>query len=135
VDGGYFENFGAVTGGEVLKAESGAGAARSSPVAILISNDRISRGGFRPSELRPAKPAPGPARRSVAAGAAPGARARGLLAASELRALARKAGKVLPVRAVRRIRGSGAGARWSVARLRGLMRAQLVPRRAGTRTN
>jgi hypothetical protein len=94
VDGGYFENFGAVTGGEVLKAGIRRWGRAIQPVAILISNDpKLQEEDFRPSELRPAKPktwageALSPLRALLQT-----RDARGLLAASELRALAEENG-------------------------------------------
>jgi hypothetical protein len=94
VDGGYFENFGAVTGGEVLKAGIKRWGRAIQPVAILISNDpKLKEEDFRPSELRPAKPktwageALSPLRTLLQT-----RDARGLLAASELRALAEEGG-------------------------------------------
>ena len=94
VDGGYFENFGAVTGGEVLKAGIRRWGGAIRPVAILISNDpKLEEGDFRPSEPRPAKPktwageALSPLRTLLQT-----RDARGLLAASELRALVEENG-------------------------------------------
>src|SRR5258706_3646598 len=94
VDGGYFENFGAVTGGEVLKAGIRRWGRAIQPVAILISNDpNLREEDFRPSELRPAKPktwageALSPLRALLQT-----RDARGLLAASELRALVEENG-------------------------------------------
>jgi hypothetical protein len=98
VDGGYFENFGAVTGREVLKAgldRLGAKAAR--PIAILISNDPE----LKAEDLPGAEPkTPENRKRETAASeilsplrALLHTRdARGLLAASELRALAEQNG-------------------------------------------
>jgi len=94
VDGGYFENFGAVTGGEVLKAGIKRWGRAIQPVAILISNDpKLQEEDFRPSELRSAKPktwageALSPLRALLQT-----RDARGLLAASELRALVEENG-------------------------------------------
>jgi len=94
VDGGYFENFGAVTGGEVLKAGISRLGRAIQPVAILISNDpNLQEEDFRPSGLRPAKPktwageALSPLRALLQT-----RDARGLLAASELRALVEENG-------------------------------------------
>jgi hypothetical protein len=94
VDGGYFENFGAVTGREVLKAGIERWGRAIQPVAILISNDpKLKEEEFRPSELHSAKP------RTWAGEALSPLRAllqtrdaRGLLAASELRALVEENG-------------------------------------------
>ena len=94
VDGGYFENFGAVTAREVLKAgiERWRGAVQ--PVAILISNDpTLGAEDLRPSVPRPGKPqtwageALSPLRALLRT-----RDARGLLAASEFRALAEENG-------------------------------------------
>jgi len=94
VDGGYFENFGAVTGREVLKAGIERWDHAIRPIAILISNDpNLKEEDFRPLEPRPAKPktwageALGPLRTLLQT-----RDARGLLAASELRALAEENG-------------------------------------------
>jgi hypothetical protein len=98
VDGGYFENFGAVTGREVLKAgfdRLGSKAVR--PIAILISNDPEL--GERDLPLSDAQQPRGAKRETWAAEVLSPLRAllhtrdaRGLLAASELRALAEQNG-------------------------------------------
>ena len=63
VDGGYFENFGAVTGSEVLKAGIKRWGRAIQAVAILISNDpKLQEEDFRPAELVRQNPRPGPAR-------------------------------------------------------------------------
>jgi hypothetical protein len=94
VDGGYFENFGAVTAREVLKAAIERWGRAVQPVAILISNDpKLEEQDFRASPPRPAKPktwageALSPLRALLQT-----REARGLLAASELRALAEESG-------------------------------------------
>ena len=94
VDGGYFENFGASTGREVLKAGIERWGRAIQPIAILISNDpKLKEEEFRPSELRPAEPmtwageALSPLRALLQT-----RDARGLLAASELRALVEENG-------------------------------------------
>ena len=98
VDGGYFENFGAVTGREALKAgldRLGSKAVR--PIAILISNDP----DLAAEDLPAAEPrTPESRKRETAAGEVLSPLrallrtrdARGLLAASELRALAEQNG-------------------------------------------
>jgi len=94
VDGGYFENFGAVTGQEVLKAGIERWGRAIQPVAILISNDpKLKEEDFRPSELRSAKPKTWAGELLSPLRALLQTRdARGLLAASELRALVEKNG-------------------------------------------
>jgi hypothetical protein len=94
VDGGYFGNFGAVTGGEVLRGGIKRWGRAIQPVAILISNDpKLQEQDFRSSELRSAKPktwageALSPLRALLQT-----RDARGLLAASELRALVEENG-------------------------------------------
>ena len=98
VDGGYFENFGAVTGREVLKAGLDRLSAKTArPIAILISNDPE----LTAEDLPVAEPkTPENRKRETAASeilsplrALLHTRdARGLLAASELRALAEQNG-------------------------------------------
>jgi len=97
VDGGYFENFGAVTAGEVLKGAIERLGASIRPVAILISNDPDL--GERDLPLGEPQ-APRAVERQTWAGEALSPlralmhtrNARGLLAASELRALAEQSG-------------------------------------------
>jgi hypothetical protein len=94
VDGGYFENFGAVTAREVLEAAIARWGRAIQPVAILISNDpKLKEEDFRPSQPRSARP------KSWAGEVLSPLRAllqtrdaRGLLAASELRALVEENG-------------------------------------------
>ena len=98
VDGGYFENFGAVTGREVLKAALDRLSAKAvRPIAILISNDpELTAGDLPAGEPR----TPESRKRETAASeilsplrALLHTRdARGLLAASELRATAEQNG-------------------------------------------
>jgi hypothetical protein len=97
VDGGYFENFGAVTGREVLKAGLDRLGRKIRPVAILISNDpELGERDLPSSDPQP----PRGAKRETWAGEALSPLrallhtrdARGLLAASELRALAEQNG-------------------------------------------
>jgi len=94
VDGGYFENFGAVTGREVLKAGIERWGRAIQPVVILISNDpKLEKEDFRPSELRTVKPKTWAGEVLSPLRALLQTRdARGLLAASELRALAEESG-------------------------------------------
>jgi hypothetical protein len=93
VDGGYFENFGAVTGREVLKAGIDRLGKRIRPVAILISNDPNLGDRDLPAG-EPGTPH-GVERKTWAGELLSPLRAmlqtrdaRGLLAASELRAIA-----------------------------------------------
>jgi len=98
VDGGYFENFGAVTAREVLKAATDRlGRGKVRPVAVLISNDPELGEGDLP-RADPQQPQAA-ARETWAAEALSPLRAllhtrdaRGLLAASELRAFAEENG-------------------------------------------
>jgi hypothetical protein len=94
VDGGYFENFGAVTGRDVLKAGIERWGRTIQPVAILISNDpNLKEEDFRPSELRSAKPKTWAGELLSPLRALLQTRdARGLLAASEMRALVEENG-------------------------------------------
>jgi len=69
VDGGYFENFGAVTGSEVLKAGIRRWGRAIHPVAILISNDpNLQEGISARLSFARRNPRPGPGRRSVRCG-------------------------------------------------------------------
>jgi hypothetical protein len=93
VDGGYFENFGAVTGRELLKAGVDRWHHDIRPIAILISNDTDLDERDLPSD-KPQAPR-GAARQTWGAEGLSPLRAllatrgaRGLLAASELRAFA-----------------------------------------------
>ena len=97
VDGGYFENFGAVTAREVLQAAVGRYGAKIRPVAVLISNDpELGERDLPSSEAQP----PRAVRRETWAGEVLSPLrallhtrdARGLLAASELRAVAEQGG-------------------------------------------
>jgi hypothetical protein len=97
VDGGYFENFGAVTAREALKAAIDRLGKGIRPVAILISNDPELDEQDLPS--RDAKMPRAGKRETWAAEAMSPLRAllhtrdaRGLLAASELRAVAEQSG-------------------------------------------
>jgi hypothetical protein len=97
VDGGYFENFGAVTAREALKAAIDRLGKGIRPVAILISNDPELDEQDLPS--RDAKMPRAGKRETWAAEATSPLRAllhtrdaRGLLAASELRAVAEQSG-------------------------------------------
>jgi hypothetical protein len=97
VDGGYFENFGAVTGREVLEAAIDRRGGAIRPVAILISNDPEL--GERDLPLPSPQPPHAVGRETWAAEVLSPPRAllhtrdaRGLLAASELRALAEQSG-------------------------------------------
>jgi hypothetical protein len=95
VDGGYFENFGAVTAREVLKAGIERWGRAIRPVAILISNDpKLKEEDLRPSsQPRPARPRTWAGEvLSPLRALAQTREARGLLAASELRALVEENG-------------------------------------------
>ena len=97
VDGGYFENFGAVTGREVLKAAIDRRGKAIRPVAILISNDpELGERDLPSSEPHPPHAV---GRETWAAEVLSPLRAllhtrdaRGLLAAAELRALTEQSG-------------------------------------------
>jgi hypothetical protein len=97
VDGGYFENFGAVTAREALKAGIDRLGRGVRPVAILVSNDpELGERDLPASDPQPPRAAK---RASWAAEALSPLRAllhtrdaRGLLAASELRAIAEQNG-------------------------------------------
>jgi len=97
VDGGYFENFGAVTGREVLKAAIDRRGKTIRPVAILISNDpELGERDLPSGEPQPPRAV---GRQTWAAEVLSPLRAllhtrdaRGLLAASDLRALAEQSG-------------------------------------------
>jgi hypothetical protein len=97
VDGGYFENFGAVTAREALKAGIDRMGRAVRPVAILISNDpELGERDLPASNPQPPRGAKGA---SWAAEALSPLRAllhtrdaRGLLAASELREIAEQNG-------------------------------------------
>jgi len=97
VDGGYFENFGAVTAREVVKAAVDRFGGKIRPVAILISNDPGL--GERDLPLSEAQPPRAVKRQTWAGEVLSPLRAllhtrdaRGLLAASELRAIAEQSG-------------------------------------------
>jgi hypothetical protein len=97
VDGGYFENFGAVAARELLKAAVDRFGDRIRPIAILISNDPELEEGDLPARV-PQQPRSSP-RETWGAEALSPLRAllhtrdaRGLLAASELRAFAEQNG-------------------------------------------
>jgi hypothetical protein len=97
VDGGYFENFGAVTARELLKAAVDRWRGRIRPIAILISNDpELEARDLPAGEPQPPRAA---TRETWGAEALSPLRAllhtrdaRGLLAASELRAFAEQNG-------------------------------------------
>src|SRR6266513_1941368 len=94
VDGAYFENFGAVTAREVLKAAIARWGHAIQPVAILISNDpKLKEEDFRPSQPRSARSKTWAGEVLSPLRALLQTRdARGLLAASELRALVEENG-------------------------------------------
>ena len=135
VDGGYFENFGAVTGREVLKAGIERWGRAIQPVAILISNDaKLKEENFRPSELQSAKP------RTWAGEVLSPLRAllqtrdaRGLLAASEMRALVEEnGGKYFHFRLCEEPGRPEPALGWVLSRdSEDLMRAQLRSRTCG----
>ena len=135
VDGGYFENFGAVTGREVLKAGIERWGRAIRPVAILISNDpKLKEEDFRASELQSAKP------RTWAGEALSPLRAllqtrdaRGLLAASEMRALVEEnGGKYFQFRLCGEAGRPDPALGWVLSRdSEELMRAQLRSRTCG----
>ncbi|HET7763926.1 MAG TPA: hypothetical protein VFK92_02435 [Burkholderiales bacterium] len=92
VDGGYFENFGAVTAGEVLRAAVDRMGKKVRPIAILISNDTELNETDLPRN-DPQRPRGAPPETFAAEALSPPRAllhtrdARGLLAASELRQL------------------------------------------------
>ena len=97
VDGGYFENFGAVTAREVLAAAVARMGSGIRPIALLISNDPGL--GERDLPLEPPQPPRGAKGQSAAAETQSPLRAllatrdaRGLLAAAELRAFVEQNG-------------------------------------------